>query len=153
MCKCNDRSAGDAACVCGDRPWKAFALAGLLIVGGAGWIIYEKRDTLLEAWLTPTTPELRTDAIPAALAKLTTETDADIVQIWAVDLGSNSQTFLGARRHDGERPVIPSPRRLPIIVHSSDIKALVAVMDGAPACADLSGHQAPRSHGGWRSAA
>ncbi len=60
------------------------------------------------------------------------------MQIWAVDLGSNSQWFLAARRRDGERPVIPTPRRLPVIVHSSDVRTLVvAVMDGNPTCVDL----------------
>lgn len=121
-----------------DRPWKAFAIAGLALLAFFGWIAYERRDELFEAWLTPSAPELRTADVPEALDKLTTETDADIVQVWAVDLGSNSQWFIGARRHDGQRPVIPSPRRLPVIVHTSDVKALVEVMDGTPSCVDLS---------------
>ena len=82
-------------------------------------------------------PELRTSEIPDALDKLTTETTADLIQIWMVDLPSNSQWFLGARRHDGERPVIPTPRRLPIIVSTSDVQSLVHVLDGHPTCIDL----------------
>jgi len=121
-----------------DKPWKGVVVAGLLILGGVGWVAYEKRDELFEAWLTPSAPELKTADVPEALDKLITETDADIVQIWAVDLGSNSQWFIGARLHSGERPVIPSPRRLPVIVHTSDVKALVEVMDGTPSCVDLS---------------
>jgi hypothetical protein len=121
-----------------DAPWKAVTIVVLILVIGVGWIAWEKRAELLEAWLTPDTPELKTDAIPEALDRLTVETDADLVQIWAVNLGTNSQWFLGARRHDGERPVIPSPRRLPIVVHASDVKALVQVMDGSPSCVDLS---------------
>jgi hypothetical protein len=120
-----------------DAPWKALVVFGLILTLGMGWIIYEKRDQLLAAWLTPA-PELKTAQIPDALAKLTTETNADLVQIWAVDLSSNSQWFLGARRHDGERPVIPAPRRLPIIDHTSDVSKLVNVLEGRSVCVDLS---------------
>ena len=120
-----------------DRPWKAFAIVGFAVIAFTGWVIYEKRDTLFEVWLTPSMPELRTGAVPEALAKLSAETNADLVQIWAVDLSSNSQWFLGARRHEGERPVIPSPRRLPIIDHTSDVLKLVEVLEGRPTCVDL----------------
>ena len=121
-----------------DAPWKAVALVGVILTVGFGWVLYEKRNELFEAWLTPDTPELRTSEVPEALSKLTAETNADLVQIWAVDLSSNSQWFLGARRHDGERPVIPSPRRLPIIDHTSDVRRLVDILEGHPVCADLS---------------
>jgi hypothetical protein len=127
----------------GDKPWKAAFIVVLIVIGGVGWVLYEKRDTLLEAWLTPDLPELKTDAIPDALSKLSTETNADLVQIWAVDLSANSQWFLGARRHDGDRPVIPSPRRLPIIDHTSDVRRLVDVLDGQPVCVDLEANGTP----------
>ena len=127
-----------------DRPWKAVALVVLMVVCGTGWVLYEKRDTLLEAWLTPTTPELRTGLMPAALAKLVTETDADLScrfgrSIWR----PTAQWFLGARRHDGERPVIPNPRRLPVIVHSTDVRSVVEVLDGTPACVNLPALSSP----------
>jgi hypothetical protein len=121
-----------------DRPWKALVVVVFGVLLGVGWALYDKRDELFEAWLTPDTPELRTADVPGALTKLTTETDADLIQIWAVDLSQNSQWFVGARRHDGERPVIPSPRRLPIIVHASDVRALIDVLEGQPVCLDLS---------------
>jgi hypothetical protein len=127
----------------GDRPWKAVFIAVMLVLAACGWVAYEKRNEILEAWLTPSSPELRSDLVPEALTKLSTETSADLVQIWAVDLSSNSQWFLGARRHDGERPVIPSPRRLPIIVHTSDVKALISVMEGHPTCVDLEATGSP----------
>jgi len=126
-----------------DKPWKAIVVVVLLVVGGVGFVLYEQRDELLEAWLTPSSPELRVDAVPEALEELATTTDAELVQIWAVDLASNSQRFLAARRHDGQRPVIPSPRRLPIIDHTSDIRHLVEVLDGHPTCVDLSADGTP----------
>ena len=43
---------------------KVFAVIALIIVGGAAWVVYEQRQTLLEEWLTPDTPELKTDAVP-----------------------------------------------------------------------------------------
>lgn len=121
-----------------DAPWKAVALVGMVLTIGLGWVAYEKRDELFEAWLTPDAPELKTADVPEALTKLATETNADLVQIWAVDLSQNAQWFIAARRHDGERPVIPSPRRLPIIVTATDVKALIDVMEGHPVCLDLS---------------
>lgn len=126
-----------------DKPWKAVTVVVLIIVCGVGWFIYDKRDELFEAWLTPSSPELKTADVPAALDRLTAETNADIVQIWAVDLAANSQWFLGARLHNGERPVIPAPRRLPIIVAASDVKALIEVLDGTPTCLDLTAAGSP----------
>ena len=121
----------------GDKPWKALFVLVLLVLCGFGWAAYEKRDELLEAWLTPSAPELRTGLVADALTKLSAETSADLVQIWAVDLASNSQWFIGARRHDGERPVIPTPRRLPIVVTASDVRALIDVLEGTPVCLEL----------------
>jgi hypothetical protein len=127
----------------GDKPWKAAFVVVLIVLCGFGWVAYEKRDEILEAWLTPSAPELKTDLIPEALAKLSSETSADLVQIWAVDLASNSQWFIAARRHDGDRPVIPAPRRLPIIVHTSDVRALINAMEGHPTCLDLEKNGSP----------
>jgi hypothetical protein len=126
-----------------DTPWKAFAVAGLVIVGVISWVVYEKRNEIIEAWLTPSTPTLKVNEVPAALNKLTEESDADLVQIWSVDLPSNTQKFISARRRDGERPVIPSPRSLPIIVHISDTKALVDVLNGNAVCVNLTASGTP----------
>lgn len=126
-----------------DAPWKAVTVVVLVVVLGIGWVVYEKQDQLFELWLTPSSPKLNVDTVPDALTKLSTETNADLIQIWAVDLSANSQWFLGARRHDGERPVIPSPRRLPIIDHTSDVRPLVDVLEGRPTCVDFSAAGTP----------
>jgi hypothetical protein len=126
-----------------DKPWKAVVIVALFIIGGAGWVAYEKRNEILEQWMTPDQVELKTSEVPAALDKLSTELDADLVEIWQVDLTQNSQWFVAARRRGGERPVIPAPRRLPIITNTSDIKALVDVLEGRPSCVDLESHGSP----------
>jgi hypothetical protein len=126
-----------------DRPWKVAAVVVLAIVGVVGAAVYEQRDELVEAWLTPAAAELDTAAVPAALEKLDDESGADLVQIWAVDLSANSQRFVAARRRDGQRPVIPTPRRLPVIVTTSDLSALVSVLAGHPSCVDLEGRDSP----------
>lgn len=120
-----------------DRPWKVAAVVVLVLVGGAAWVAYEKRDAIIENWLTPSAPELRTALIPDALGVLTTETSADLVQVWTIDLALNTQQFYAARLRSGERPVIPSPRRLPVITSTSDAKALVDVLNGSPICLNL----------------
>jgi hypothetical protein len=120
-----------------DRPWRVVAIVVLFVVGGAGWAIYEQRQEIIESWMTPDASTLNTDAVPVALDRLVEETGADLVQVWAVDLSANSQRFIAARRKDGERPVIPEPRRLPVIVRATDLQVLVDVINGHPACADI----------------
>ena len=126
-----------------DRPWKAVVIFLGIIVGGFGWLLYAHEDELIEAWLTPDAAALKVADVPEALDRLVEESGADLVQIWAVDLNANSQRFVAARRNDGERPVIPAPRRLPIIVTTSDVKALVAVLAGTPVCIALTGPGSP----------
>jgi hypothetical protein len=126
-----------------DKPWKAITVVALILVGSFCWIIYDKRDELLEAWLTPLAVELKVSDAPEALAKLIADTDADLIQIWSVDLVNNAQTFVAARRRDGERPVVPTPRRLPIIINTADVQALVEILEGRPACVDLETAHSP----------
>jgi hypothetical protein len=117
-------------------PWKAVFIIALIIVGGGGFIIYEKRDELLESWLVPSTPQLiDTAEITLEVEKLIAENDIDLVQVWKV-VGSNQQ-FIVARRKDGERPAIPEPRTLPIMDRESDPKHVAAVLAGYPRCLDL----------------
>jgi hypothetical protein len=120
-----------------DSPFKLAAVIVLFVVGGLGWVAYDKRDQLLESWLTPSAASLDTAAVPAALEKLIAESGADLVQIWSVDLSVNSQRFVAARRKDGERPVIPEPRRLPAVVKATDLKVLADVIAGHPTCVDI----------------
>jgi hypothetical protein len=93
--------------------------------------------------MTPSEVGLKVADVPHALEKLTGETDADLIQIWSVDMESNSQHFIAARRRDGERAVIPTPRRLPIIVTVSDVKALERILEGFPVCVDVTEFGSP----------
>jgi len=122
----------------GDKPWKAIVVILAIALGAVGWVLYEKRDELIEAWLTPSTPELKVAEIPTVLETLAAESGADVAQVWSVDLPSNSQHFIAARRADGQRPVIPNPRRLPVFSSVSDVRGLIDVLDGQPACVMLS---------------
>lgn len=133
----------DRALAYASTPTKGLILGVSAILAVTGWVLYEHRDELIEAWLTPSKVELKVAEVPAALEKLTAETNADLVQVWEVDLATNSQRFIAARRLDGERPVIPSPRRLPIIVTISDIRALERVIEGQPVCVDVTEFGSP----------
>ena len=133
----------DRALAYASTPTKGIILGVSAILAVTVWVLYEHRDELIEAWFTPSKVELKVAEVPAALEKLTAETNADLVQIWEVDLATNSQRFIAARRRDGERPVIPSPRRLPIIVTISDIRALERVIDGQPVCVDVTEFGSP----------
>jgi hypothetical protein len=127
-------------------PTKAAILIVLALVLGAGWALYQKRDEIIDHILRANSdaiPELRLDAIPAALAALTRDTGADLVQVWSVDLYANSQWFIAAKRHDAMPPVIPAPRRLPIIVRSTDVNALINILEGHPTCFDLADTGSP----------
>jgi hypothetical protein len=126
-----------------DRPWKALVVVVLLVVGGSGYVLYEQRAEIIEAWLTPDTPKLKTELIAEMLERLAGETDADLAQVWSVDLTANAQQFFAARRKDGERPVIPNPRRLPVITTTSDAVALVDVLNGQPSCVNITGAGSP----------
>jgi hypothetical protein len=126
-----------------DKPWKAVVVAALFLIFGTGWVLYEKRDAIIESWLTPSAPYLKTTRITQALDVLATETSADLLQIWEIDLPRNTQQFYAARRKDGERPVIPIPRRLPVITTVSSAKALVDILEGRPVCVDLTEQGTP----------
>ena len=120
-----------------DKPWKAVVVVALIIIGGGMWILYDKREEFLEAWLTPNRVYLKINEVPDALEKAVQESGADLVQIWQVDLEQNSQRFVAARRKDGQRAAIPEPRRLPIITNAVDVKGLADVISGNPYCIDL----------------
>jgi hypothetical protein len=126
-----------------DTPWKAVALFLLIVAGAVGWTLWDKRDELLEAWLTPSAAALKTADVPQTLERLVEDSGADLVQVWSIDLSANSQRFVAARRRDGTRGVIPEPRRLPVIVTTSDAKALVDVIAGNPVCVDLTAQGSP----------
>src|SRR5262245_14298183 len=123
-----------------DKPWKALALALLLIVGGTGWIIWVERDKLLDAFLEAPEgpPVFRQSAIPDLLTRVLDETNVDVVAAWTVDLESNAVHFLGGRHRDGS-PWKMTPSRLPAVRDNVDVEILVQVLNGQPGCADPTG--------------
>ncbi len=126
-----------------DRPWKALVVGILFVLGLAGYVFYQNQNQIMEYWLTPSEITLKHANIPAALDRLIDDTEADLIQLWSVDLASNTQGFIAARNKGGERPVIPNPRSLPIIVNVSDAKALVDALNGNPVCIELTDKGSP----------
>ncbi len=120
-----------------DAPWKAAVIVLLFIVGGVGWVSYQHHNEIVGGWLSPSSPALKVADVPEALNKLIEETDADLVQVWEVDLGSNRQRFIASRQRDKTQPEVQTPRRLPVITTSSDAKTLVALLAGNPVCYDI----------------
>lgn len=125
-----------------DRPWKLFAVLAMFVVGGTGLVLYERRELIIEAWLTPTERTLRAKDAPEATEKLVAESSVDLAQVWEVSLPLNQQSFLVARASHGDRPTIPAPRVLPAIVAKSDMAALLAIMNGSPVCVDATPERA-----------
>jgi hypothetical protein len=124
-------------------PWKAATIVLSILIGGIGLVVYENREDVVEKLLSSSRPVLNAAEVPAALDKLAADSGADLVQLWAVDLGTNSQSFIAARRRDEGVPVVPTPRRLPIIVEVSDIGALTRILEGNPACVELAAMGSP----------
>src|SRR5262249_48787248 len=75
-----------------DRPWKAVALALLLVVGGTGWVIWTERERLFDVLLAPRAglAVFRLGSLPEALTDLLWQTTADLVTVWTVAIDDNA---------------------------------------------------------------
>lgn len=98
-----------------DKPWKAFALAGLAILVALGWSGWTSRDTITDIWrMSSGRPILKRSELPEKLKYLRSETGADIVAFWSLNLSSNAMNFeegLGAHGKVWEF----TPKRIPAI--------------------------------------
>jgi hypothetical protein len=78
-----------------DRPWKAFALAGLAILVALGWGGWLSRDALVDAWkMSFGNPVLKRAEVSGILKDLRAETGADIVALWSAKLSSDALYFI-----------------------------------------------------------
>jgi hypothetical protein len=126
-----------------DRPWKVFAIAGLLILCGVGYAAWVERDKLAQALLPP--PKhgavlASTSELTDAALKMVKINQAAMAQVWKFDIRGNVVHFITGINQDGTawRPSdLHLPDRLPILVTGSDDKALITILGGDPVCTDV----------------
>lgn len=114
-----------------DRPWKAVAVAGLLILGGGGFFIWDMRDKLFLTSL----PKIMLDRskLPIELGQAMVETGADIAAVWSIDLPNNGAYFeQGRQKSDGAWEF--TPHRIPVIAENRNTRYLADILAGHPVC-------------------
>jgi hypothetical protein len=118
-----------------DKPWKAFALAGLAVLVALGWGGWLSRDALVDAWkMSAGRPILKRSEIAERLKHLRAETGADIVGLWSLNLSANAMVFEEALGPHG-KPWVFSPQRLPAIRDPvSSPRGLSEIMSGHIVC-------------------
>jgi hypothetical protein len=125
-----------------DRPWKVAAIAGLAILCGLGWLIWDQRERVAERFLPAQhqPPHLKSrETVAAALADLAALDSTALVTLWAVDIRANSVRFVAASAHD-HSPWSPEthnlPDRLPAMIDTTSAANFVAVLRGESQCLD-----------------
>ena len=79
-----------------DKPWKVAAIAGLGILAGAGWFIWDQKDKVAEHFLTGQheASHLKSrETLAALLAQLVAFDDTALAMVWAIDIRSNALRF------------------------------------------------------------
>jgi hypothetical protein len=116
-----------------DRPWKAFALAGLAVLVAFGWGGWLSRDALVDVWrMSAGRPVLKRSEVPKILAHL--RAGADIVGLWSLNLSANAMNFEEAIGLHG-KPWDFIPHRLPAIREPfGSAKGLSEIMAGHIVC-------------------
>jgi hypothetical protein len=98
-----------------DKPWKAIALAGLAILVALGWGGWMSKDALVDVWkMSAGRPILKRSELPEILKHLRSETKADIVAYWSLNLSANAMNFELGVRNFGETWEF-TPHRVPAI--------------------------------------
>jgi hypothetical protein len=126
-----------------DRPWKVFAIAGLLILCGVGYAAWVEREKLIASLTAPPRHGLvlaSTQELTAAAARMVKINQAAMAQVWAFDIRGNVVHFIAGINQDGTawRPAdLNLPDRLPILVPGTDDKHLVAILSGDTVCTDI----------------
>lgn len=118
-----------------DKPWKAFALVGIAIVIGLGYGGWLSRDALVDAWkMSAGRPILKRSELNTTLKHLRSETKADIVAYWSLNLSANAMNFEDGVKNFGEHWEF-SPKRIPAIREPvSQPRGLSEIMSGQIIC-------------------
>jgi hypothetical protein len=121
-----------------DKPWKAFAVALLAIVGVATFIVYQQRAQIAQAILRGhVAPQLLVDQYKEDAVSLLTSTRGDVTQLLSADLVSNvAQYVAGFDRNGQSWQISPLPRS--IIDEGVSVADVVKLIEGTPFCLDVS---------------
>jgi hypothetical protein len=119
-----------------DKPWKAFALAGLAVLVALGWGGWLSRDALVDAWkMSAGRPILKRSELTETLKTLRAETGADIIGYWSLNLSANAMYFEDGIGSHG-KPWDFTPHRIPAIRDPGNATArgLAEIMAGHITC-------------------
>ena len=119
-----------------DRPWKAFAIAGLAIVFGSGYLIYVERADIAQAVLRNyITPRLLPEVFNHEAAAILEATQADVVQLFSMEMGANRMQFIAGFERGGAWHTFDLPEQ---IIHDTTQPALLLkLIEGEVLCLDL----------------
>lgn len=115
-------------------PWQALAIMGLLLLTGAGWLIWTERAEFISLLhRKPAGPVvLKSDVLPE-LNGLLNDTTADVISFWRVDFNTNTQTYLlSTKRGGGIWP--KGDGHMPALTQSSNMKRVVKLLNGQSVC-------------------
>lgn len=120
-----------------DRPWKAAVIILLLLIGGAGALIWDKRDVLVEGMFTKKVyaPVLVT-VFEEQFTRLRQATGTGLIMFWGVSLTQNDIVFI-AGEEDGKAwyPHDQNmPDQLPAIGDNRDPENVLAIVQGRNIC-------------------
>jgi hypothetical protein len=121
-----------------DRPWKAIALAGLMIVGGTLYALWQERAQIASAILQHhVAPHLKPDEFPRIAAQLMRETGADMITLAEASLLLNLvRNQQGILRDRPDWQPDPLPRTL--LSDDVDAELLAELIEGRIKCAIIS---------------
>lgn len=121
-----------------DRPWKAVVIVVLIIIGGVGYALWEKRAEIAEIILTRTVlPRLEPQKFQAAAAELLRQTDADAVMLIQGDLNKNMAINIAGYDREG-RPWLSMTGSRPILFQDFPVSFLIRFLAGQTLCLDIS---------------
>ena len=127
-----------------DRPWKALALAALILVGGLVYIVYLQRAELTQALVRRNerfTAELQPAKFSAQVEKLMPAARADSVAIYAIDMRTNTLSLKYNKSVDGIGAPSPAPR--PVILGAQDAVLFLTLLQERSTCMNTGELQRP----------
>jgi Zn-dependent protease len=117
-----------------DRPWKAWALAGLIIVGVAAAMVWTNRIELAQRILAPTmVAHLETGRFTTIGPDLGAGADADLVVLAEVSFQRNLVRSVAGWRK-GEKGWLPDTKARPLLASYYDPQVVAQLLEGRTIC-------------------